>query len=631
VFDEDVMPQLIAGAVHASEGVRAAAFGMIANVLKALPALGLHDAPLPQIASVILGALERETSVAALSAELGALARFCGYHRGLDLPFTQEILAACDHFGCSPERAHQLAVVACYRDLAESGCMLSERASAFLCGVLQKRPDERLFFKVLASIDTFLDAFPIAIVTAMQAYLSVCDIDALAWKERRAVFALACRIPDAVAPFYAPLLNRALVGASRPFDLRVFPTSELDPATLTDHEIYVDAARNVAIGVAVDDLQERAAMLLDLRWFILAAPQAALDQAAPIRELGRALLAAHIWDTITPAFLKFLRAAVTVCEGFADEIFEPLIVIVVARPFVADVNARFTRAVTAIAAALADPEAWVETLVGFARDQLWRAQESLQIVDDRCAAIEDVRNYQADFESCSIELGLLKLLRSLARWRSYANLVGNLLHELYQTRTPFLRKMALVLAADYMKFEQPDPVMLAETVAFCVFEFEQGTEFRYISFTVLGIGFLQRVFDFELFQRFFTTFVEMLRIGIVRPVCSAGLVAILMGVIGYDGIRDMSAPIALLMEQRESFSGGLATCLFPDNFVLAITTLLQKIGPLSVTVGWHLTRELRKSSEISDEAREVVVQALRVFEEHVSELQTTAGAISSEM
>jgi hypothetical protein len=205
VFEEDVMTQLIAGAVHASEGVRAAAFGMIANVLKALPALGLHDAPLPQIASVILGALELETSVAALSAELGALARFCGYHRGLDLPFAQEILAACDHFGCSPERAHQLAVVACYRDLAESGCTLSERASAFLCGVLQKRPDERLFFKVLASIDTFLDAFPIAIVTAVQAYLSVCAMDALAWKERhavhRAVFALACRIPDAVGPF----------------------------------------------------------------------------------------------------------------------------------------------------------------------------------------------------------------------------------------------------------------------------------------------------------------------------------------------------------------------------------------------------------------------------------------------
>jgi hypothetical protein len=55
-------------------------------------------------------------------------------------------------------------------------------------------------------------------------------------------------------------------------------------------------------------------------------------------------------------------------------------------------------------------------LIGFAQEQLWLAQAGLQIVDETCAAIEDVRNCQADFDNWSIELALLKFLRSLARW-----------------------------------------------------------------------------------------------------------------------------------------------------------------------------------------------------------------------
>jgi hypothetical protein len=330
-----------------------------------------------------------------------------------------------------------------------------------------------------------------------------------------------------------------------------------------------------------------------------------------------------LWRRVAPAVLKFLRVAVTVCEGIADEIFETIVAIASEGTFPADLQPRFTRAVTEIADALAHPETRVEVIVEFARNQLWRAQEEFQTVDERCAAIEDVRNCRADFDNGSIELAILRLLRSLARSPAYPNVVCNLLRELYQSRTPFLSKMALVLAADHINLKQPDMQMLAETVAFCMAELEQESEFRYIAFTVLGIGFLQRVFDIELFKRFVNMFVEMLQTDVGPLSCSAGLVAVLMGVIGYDGIEDMSAPIALLIEHRASFTCGLATWLFPDSIVCVVTALLQKIGPLSRTVGWDLALELTESSELSDEDQERVALVLRLFEEQISQLQAT--------
>lgn len=110
-------------------------------------------------------------------------------------------------------------------------------------------------------------------------------------------------------------------------------------------------------GVAIDDLQERAARLLDLRWLILTYPQVAQDYVVPIAELRRELLTGHVWEAIIPPFRKFVRTVVTVCDGLAEEIIEGLIRIIRARGFVAFVNARFVRAVTTVAGALTDPEA----------------------------------------------------------------------------------------------------------------------------------------------------------------------------------------------------------------------------------------------------------------------------------
>jgi hypothetical protein len=620
-FQEWVMPSLLVGCGHSNEAIREHAFSMLADVLRALPSCEFHNAPLLDIIHLILHALSCETNSVALSSELRALSKFCRYCFVPSLHPVGDIIAACDHFFPTDNK---LALVTCYRDLVDGGCCLSEQSVAFLISILQGPPEGPVFFKVLGSIHSFLTLFPTSIVPVVESFLvhflEDCVLDDLNPNDlqalHRVLLGIGNRNPEGAFPLFGRFLEHDLRKATVPLPVCEMETSE---PLLWDCETFVDAARNVAVQAHECDLRERRLLLFDLLEAICACPAAAAAHGAALGDLACGLLVGHLWDALTPIALDIACAAVSLCPGLPEVLLGPLINIVDLRP---TEKTHILHTLAAVISALQAPD--VPGVIAFVRDQILRGAAGHRVDEQRCDAIGDVRYYHLDFEEGSLEHAILLVVHSVENHPAYPMTLADLLRSLFHYTESFISKLVLMLAADYIRLPAVDPAVIAETIAYCEAQLNICRDFRQFTLCVIGVFLLHRVFTVQQFLRFVDCALSIVGENPPQIVGDAGLIALMIGVLSYGSECDCEAIVQLLINRGPGISIWYMSDLFPDDIARTLVGLLRNVSPLSSGLARGMALDvLRHQQKLSPQVRQVLTDAVQVFESATGEIMET--------